>query len=189
MGLPVAALNHLLAQNAWARERLSPFAGRCFALDAFPLPRLVFTVTAEGGVTQPGGQLPDVTLSATPDALLRFLLLTPRDRGLVRIHGDHALGEVLLEVLPALDWEVEEDLSRLFGDVIGHRLAQFGRAFWQWRAGSALSLAGALAEYLSEERPLLTSRGRFARFAADVAETAAAVDRLEARIGRLAGRR
>ncbi len=182
------ALNHLLRQNPWARERLAPFVGRAFALDAFPLPRLVFTVTAEGDVTDPRGQMPDAILSATPDALLRFLLLEPHDPGLIRIHGDHRFGSVLAEVLPALEWEAEEDLARIFGDVIGHRLAGFARAGWQWRAQAVTSLAGALAEYLTEERPLLAKRAQLEDFSAQVAAVAAAVDRLEARIARLTER-
>lgn len=189
MNLAVAALDHLLAQNPWARDRLAPFAGRCFSLDPFPLPRLSATITADGRVVDPRGQMPDAILAASPDALLRFLLLEPHDPSLIRIHGDHALGEVLREVLPRLEWEAEEDLSRLFGDVLGHRLAAFGRAWWRWRTQSVLSLAQALGEYLTEEKPLLAKRADLERFAREVAETAAAVDALAARAEGLKHRR
>jgi ubiquinone biosynthesis protein UbiJ len=185
MALPVSALNHLLAQNPWARERLAPFAGRVFGLDAFPLPRLNFAIAPDGSVTEPRGQMPDTVLSATPDALLRFLLIEPHERYLVRIHGDHALGEVLMDVLPRLEWEAEEDLSRLFGDVLGYRLARFGRDLLRWQQESVLSAARAAAEYLTEEKPLLVNRGQLGRLAQEVAETAAAVDSLEQRIDRL----
>lgn len=188
MQLAVSALNHVLAQNPGARERLAAFAGMAFALDGFPLPRLAFTIAEDGSVTDPRGQAPDAVLSATPDALLRFLLVRPRDRSLIRIHGHHAFGEAVTEVLMGLEWEAEEDLSRLFGDVLGHRLAAFGRAFWGWRMQSAQSLASALVEFLTEERPLLAKRADLERFAAEAAELAAAVERLEARIARLGGR-
>ncbi|MEO1766330.1 ubiquinone biosynthesis accessory factor UbiJ [Thiobacter aerophilum] len=188
MQLAVSLLNHVLAQNPGARERLASFSGLCFALDGFPLPRFAFTITEDGSLAAPRGQAPDAVLSASPDALLAYLLVQPRDRSLIRIHGYHAFGEAVAEVLSGLEWEAEEDLARLFGDVLGHRLAAFGRAWWDWRLKSAQSLARALAEFLTEERPWLAKRADIERFAAEVASLAASVEQLEARIARLGGR-
>ena len=50
-GVFPAALNHLLAGEAWAHARLKPFAGQTVRLEAPPLPALDLTITAEGGFT------------------------------------------------------------------------------------------------------------------------------------------
>jgi len=183
-----AALNHLLSQNPSARKRLAPFAGLCFAVDPFPLPRLAFIVTPEGGVAEPGGQAPDAVLAATPDALLRYLLVSPHDLSAIRIHGYHPFGEVVAQVLAGLEWDAEEDLSHFFGDVLAHRLVAFGRAWWRWRLDSVLRLGEALTEYLTEEQPILAKGADLARFRAEVEALAARLEALESRIAHLPGR-
>ncbi len=43
-----AALNHLLAAEPWARERLAPHAGKLLELRSPPLPALRFAVQDDG---------------------------------------------------------------------------------------------------------------------------------------------
>jgi ubiquinone biosynthesis protein UbiJ len=190
MFLAAATLNHVLAQNDWAMQRLAPLAGKTFAVQAFPLPTLRFTIRPEGSLRDAA---PDVvveaTLSATPDSLLRYFTVEPRDPALIHISGDAAFGEEIGHVLAHISWEAEEDLSRIFGDVIAHRLAGFARGWWEWRKDGVLSLATAATEYFTEERPLIAKRAHIEAFAREVNEVQAAVARLEARIARLSDRR
>ena len=51
----VLALNRLLEAEAWARERLAPFAGETVELRAPPLPALRFAIV-EGGRLAPGAR-------------------------------------------------------------------------------------------------------------------------------------
>lgn len=186
MLLAAATLNHVLAQNAWAVQRLAPLAGKTFAVQAAPLPSLAFTIQSDGLLKDAASDAaPDTTLSATPDALLRYFTVEPRDPSLIRIEGDTQLGEEIGHVLAHIDWEAEEDLSRIFGDVIAHRLAGFARGWWEWRRDSVLSLATAATEYFTEERPLIAKKSRIEQFAHEVSEVRDAVDQLEARIARL----
>src|SRR2546430_11066708 len=41
----------------------------------------------------------------------------------------------------SLIWDFEEDLSRVFGDVVAHRLASGGKAVAAWQRDAALRLA------------------------------------------------
>lgn len=186
MFLAAATLNHVLAQNAWAMQRLAPLAGKTFAVQAFPLPTLSFTIQPEGSLRDaaPDAEA-EATLSATPDALLRYFTVEPRDPRLIHIHGDAAFGEEIGHVLAHISWEAEEDLSRVFGDVIAHRLAGFARGWWEWRRDSVLSLATAATEYFTEERPLIAKRIHIEAFAREVGATRDAVDALEKRIDKL----
>jgi len=186
MFLAAAPLNHVLAQNAWAVQRLAPLAGKTFAVQAAPLPTLSFTIQPDGLLKSAlPGTLPDATLSATPDALLRYFTVEPHDPALIRISGDQELGTEIGHVLAHLSWEAEEDLSRIFGDVLAHRLAGFARGWFDWRKQSLLNLATAGSEYFTEERPLIASHNRIAQFAQDVDALRAAVDQLEQRIQKL----
>jgi ubiquinone biosynthesis protein UbiJ len=179
-------LNHVLAQNPWAMQRLAPLAGKTFAVQAAPLPPLAFTIQPEGDVKDAmPDAVPAATLSATPDALLRYFTVEPRDPNLVRITGDTPFGEEIGHVLAHITWEAEEDLSRVFGDVIAHRLAGLARGWWEWRKQSVLSLATAATEYFTEEHPLIAKRAHIEQFAHAVSEVQQAVERLEARVARL----
>ena len=104
------------------------------------------------------------------------------------IEGDTEFASALSRVAANMRWDVEEDLSRVFGDIAAHRLAAAGRAAAAWPKQAANSLATGLAEYLTEEKHLLVTPLRAAEFIREVDELRDAVDRLDKRIERLQGR-
>jgi len=70
LGWPFSfALNHLLAAEPWARERLAPFAGETIELRGPPFPALRFVILP-GGTLEAGGADPALTITLTPEALL-----------------------------------------------------------------------------------------------------------------------
>ena len=179
-----AAFNHVLAQNAWAQAKLAPFAGMLFQL-RLPPAVLNFSLDASGLVRQATGGTPDATLVATPTGFLRYLAVEPRDPNLIVIEGDAEFGAALREILSQLTWEAEEDLSRLFGDVLAHRIAGFAKNWFTWREQSFKNLALGASEYFTEEQPLLAKPRQVAQFAQEVAAVESAVDSLEKRIQKL----
>lgn len=189
MLLAAASLNHVLAQNAWALQRLIPLSGKTFAVHVAPLPTLRFTLLPDGYVADAEPEaFVEASLSATPDALLRYFAVQPRDPSLIQIGGDTQLGAEIGHILAHITWEAEEDLSRLFGDILAHRMAGLGRDLWQWRKQSALNLATAASEYFTEERPLIAKRSHIEQFAQEVSLVRAATDSLEIRIENLLNR-
>ena len=88
-----------------------------------------------------------------------------------------------------LTWDFEEDLSRVFGDIISHRLASSGRALAAWQRDAALRLAESLAEYWTEERPLLARPADLENFCRGVDALRDDVARLEKRIEHLSASR
>jgi len=190
MLLAAATLNHVLAQNPWALQRLTPLAGKTFAIHAAPLPTLSFTIQPEGTLknASPGASA-EATLSATPDALLRYFTVEPHDPTLIHMTGDTQLGAEIGHILAHISWEAEEDLSRLFGDVIAHRLAGFTRGWFDWRKQSVLNLATAASEYFTEERPLIAKHSHIEQFAQEVDAMREATDQLEVRIQKLVNHR
>src|SRR5262249_5699150 len=82
----VALLNHLLVREAWARDKLAPFAGRVARVEAFPF--VVLLGVASGGRFEVGTGEPSVTI-AVDGAQLPALLFDPQAilRN-VRLSGD-----------------------------------------------------------------------------------------------------
>lgn len=179
----VLALNRLLEAEAWARERLAPFAGETVELRAPPLPALRFAIV-EGGRLAPGTAA-SLTLTLTPESLPALARGEEHFMRAVGIDGNAALAREVLYLVRHLRWDTEEDLSRLIGDAAAHRAVALARDFAAWQLDAGRRLAASLMEYAQEEGRLLAPRAGYAAFAAGVAELRDALERLEQRIGRL----
>jgi len=185
--VPLAALNHLLAQAGWARQKLRPFSGRRAAIVVATL-RLDFVVAADG-LLQPASETPaEVVLRLPVDAPLRLPQGSEALFAAAHVEGPADFASALGFVFQHLEWDYEEDLARLFGDIIAHRLAGGLRSLLRWQREAAQRLVGNVAEYLTEERPLLLARAEFDRFGAELAAFDHRLRQAEARFARLSGR-
>jgi ubiquinone biosynthesis protein UbiJ len=184
----VAGLNHLLAQQPWAAERLSTFAGQSVQFRCRPFPDLRIRIL-EGGLLDQAkaGDAGNLIVTLKPAALP---LLLARDETVlkqVEIEGSADLASTVQYLFRHLVWDAEEDLSSLLGDVVAHRLASEGRAFAAWQRDAATRLAQNFAEYWTEEQPLLARPSDVEQFCRDVDAFRDDVARLEKRIERLEG--
>jgi ubiquinone biosynthesis protein UbiJ len=184
----IGFLSMLVEREAWARERLAPFAGKYARVRLVPLPDLVIEVL-EAGYIGPGHAAAEaaVTLTISP-AVVPLLFVRPdaamRD---VRIEGDTELARAIEFLFRNLRWDVEEDLSRIVGDVAAHRMAGAARSLGAWQREAAERLGENVAEYLKEEAGLLVYPYEVEQFGREVEALRDAVERLEKRVERVAG--
>jgi ubiquinone biosynthesis protein UbiJ len=180
--LAVPAINRLLRASTWALEKLRPHAGRTVRLECAPA-ELVFTITAAGEVAAAASSAtPDATISVTPGVLLRLAARDESAWNAAQVSGDVELAAAIDSVCRNLEWDYEEDLSRLFGDVAAHRMAQGLRELDRWGRATALNLAEAFAEYATHEQPTLALRRAVEAFNRDVDEVRDHAARLEKRL-------
>jgi ubiquinone biosynthesis protein UbiJ len=177
-------LNRLLAAEPWARQRLSLFAGEALELRAPPLPTLRLSIV-EGGMVEAGGGEPTLVMTAKPELLAALGRGEEHALRAVVVEGNAKLAAEVLVLARHLRWDAEEDLARVIGDVAAHRIAQAGRAFAAWHLDAAARLAGALADYATDEKQLLARRAELERLADSVARLRDAIARLDKRIARL----
>ena len=175
-------LNHLLAQSQWARESLAPHAGKVALFELLPL-RIALVVSPDAMLlTAPEGATPATTLRLTPASLLLIVAQGEKAWRNASVEGDTDFASALSRIASNMRWDFEEDLSRVFGDIAAHRMAEIGRSAAAWPKRAATDLAGSAAEYLTEEKHLLVTPLRAAQFVRDVDEVRDAVERLEKRI-------
>jgi len=183
-----APLNHLLRANTWARAALQPHAGKVACFRCLPfVTRLAVTDSGEV-VPAAAGTVPDLTLTLTPGLMLRA---AARDETVwrdVAVDGDTALGNVVHRLWRDLQWDAEEDLARVFGDITAHRMAESGRSLQRWAQSGGDSLARSFAEYWTEEQPLIAAKSDVLQFNADVDRLRDDLARLEKRISGLNSR-
>ena len=173
-----AFINHLLRGAGWARDELARFAGRTARFEIAPF-ALSLTVLETGEVVPAeAGADPAATVRLTPGLMLR---LSARDESAwreVEIAGDTEFAAAIHHLARNLRWDVEEDLSRVFGDIAAHRMTETGRTFRRWGEQALENTGRSFAEYWTEEQPLIAS-------ARDLEEFNRAVDRLRDDAARL----
>lgn len=178
------AFNHLLAAAPWAREKLVPFAGRRASLVLGPLP-VDFRIAPDGTFESLGTGSPavEIVLPATaPLALLEGRAALMRG---AHITGAADFAEALGFVLRNLDWDAEEDLSRVVGDIAAHRIVKTAAGFAAAQADTARRLAGNVGEYLRYEQPVGVDKRALAAFAGEVGALRQEADALERRLAAL----
>lgn len=190
--LAVTALNALLKREAWARERLIRHAGKTARL-AVGRFSTSLTFTSEG-YAQPADAaiVPDVTVTLNADKLTLGGLLAMRASkdgsaimDITHISGDAGLAQVVGELARHLRWDVEDELAQRIGDIPAARLTQGVRTLAQNMHATGLNLATNMAEYLAYERHVLLARPVFNDHVRALADTAAELDALTARVNRL----
>jgi len=183
--LTAAALNHLLRQNPWAAERLRPFAGKTIRLQVPPL-QTTLTLDGAGECMAATPDTPiDAEILVPASAALRLLADPSSAMTLATLQGDMELATTFGKVLQQIRWDIEEDLSRVVGDIPAHQLTQTGARVRQELSRQALSLAGMFAEYWLEEEPLIAKRVHLERFSSAIDALRDDAERLEKRLEKL----
>ena len=184
----LAALNHLLQQQPWAAERLKAFAGQGVEFRCPPFPDLRLRITGAGFLDRAQAEAASALVVKLSPGTVPFLLARDENaRKQVAIEGSADLASTVDYLFRNLTWDFEEDLSRVFGDVVAHRLASGGRAFAAWQREAVMRLAENLAEYWTEEQPLLARPADVEDFCRNVDTLRDDVARLEKRVERLSG--
>ena len=180
-----APVNHVLRGESWALERLAPFAGRTARVEVLPF-SASFTVRESGEIAPAApAAVADLRLRLTPAAAARILAGDEAAYDQVVVEGDGEFAQAIRFVVRNARWDAEEDLSRVFGDTIAHRIVGAGRAALQLQARAATSLARNVGEYWLEEQPLIARRADVAHWVREVDLLRDDIERLAQRIERL----
>jgi ubiquinone biosynthesis accessory factor UbiJ len=181
-----AALNHVLRTEPWARERLAPFSGETIELRAGALPPLRLGIEKDGTVRE-GTAGDPVALTIALKSGAPAALLKGEDHLLraVEVTGNAKLAEAVMALVRHLRWDYEEDLSRVFGDVLAHRIGGGLRSLAAWLPDAGQRVTESFAAYATDEARFLVGRAEHEAFAAEVARLRDAVERLGERLRRL----
>lgn len=137
------------------------------------------------------------TSDAEPDVVITGSLLTLarmagqpgegaiRD-GSLEMTGSAETAQAFQRLLAFAKPDVEEELSGIIGDVAAHRLGEIARGIGRWGREMRSTMRDNIREYLQEESRSLPSRYEVERFAEGVDALRDDVDRLAARVDKLA---
>jgi ubiquinone biosynthesis protein UbiJ len=186
----LSALNHVLRQQSWARDRLRAHAGRSVRVVVeSPLgPVSAGARIAEDGTLEIAAvDAPTVTLTLTPSADALFGLLRDGPRGLtgaLKVDGDVMVAAAVGEVAQHLRWDVEEDLSRVFGDRVAHRMGETVRDGVRQADDLRERAETGVRDFLVREDRQLVGRDEMRTLTDVLRELEAGIGRLESKLGR-----
>ncbi|WP_288379324.1 SCP2 domain-containing protein [uncultured Massilia sp.] len=181
----VATINHLLAQEAWARDALKRHAGKEACIDTGHL-QLRLRVARDGMLEAGSGQGPaNVTIHMKLTDLPLIAANRERAMSYVKIEGDAEFANAISALSKDLRWDAEHDLERVVGPLGARRIAEGGRSLAGGVLNGGRRLAENVAEFLLEEQPVLVRPAQVQGFAADVVRLRDDVERASKRIAKL----
>ena len=183
--LSVATINHLLAQEAWARDTLRRHAGKIACIDTGHL-RLCMRVARDGMLeTAADGDVPNVTIHVKLSDLPLILQNSERAFSYVRIDGDAEFANTISQLSKGLRWDAESDLERFVGPIAAARLVGGARGAVGSAGSAGRRLAENVAEFLLEERRVLVRPNHVEGFGDEINRLRDDVERSAKRIARL----
>lgn len=187
-----AALNRYIALDPEGAARLVPLHGRLIAIELAGFGTRLTLIPGPNGLQVFGAYEgePDCLLRGSPLALARMGLAERKEDqlfgGEVQVAGDTRLAQEFGAFIAGLDVDWEEQFSRLVGDPIAHQVGSGLRSVGDWGRKSSDTLTQDLKEYLQEEGRLVPTAYEVQGFLDRVDTLRDDVERLEARIERLA---
>lgn len=186
------ALNRALQLDPAARRKLAALQGQVFHL-CCTNPEIDFYLSPEPDRIRLMGYWDSaVTTAITGQASDFAELASATDptaaliNGNLVLEGDSAGLIELQKILSGLDMDWEAPLVRAFGDIAGHQLAQGLRGLFSWGRQASSSFNRQLEEFIVEEARLTPSRPEVEDFCQDLEDLKLRVDRLTARMKKLA---
>jgi len=185
MAPAAAAINHLLAQEAWARDALAMHAGKEACIDASTI-TLRLRVTADGMVeTSSSEDNANVTIRVKLTDLPLIAQNRERAFSYVKIEGDAEFANTISQLSKGLRWEAEHDLERFLGPIAANRLVEGAKGVFDAAMAGQQKVAENVAEYFLEEKPVLIRPVMVEEFASEVSRLRDDVERTAKRIAKL----
>lgn len=207
IGAFIRGFNHVLTQHAWARRELTEHAGRLLAVRLHsPLGEFTAKVAIDGDgrLVNPAVASPvDAADKAEPiiepapavtvrvpiePALLLSLLRDGQQAAMRQVHveGEAGLAATIGRLAPHLRWDIEDDLSRMVGDVAARRITATARAVLGGLRDLRTRVESHAVSHWVYEDPQLVARAQFDEFMRGLRDLRDGLARAEQRLDRLA---
>ena len=177
----------MLAQETWASDLLQKQKNKTIKL-VLPVVEMSLVINDQGlfALADQSPIEPNVTLTIGPDVFNAYIA-GGKDAAVkhVKVSGDVDLAQAVSTLAGQLRWEAEEDLSKLVGDPMAHRIMQAAKQSKQFGQNVLQDVGSSVLEYLIHEKPTLVKREELVRHKDEIRRLRDDVERIEKRIERL----
>lgn len=195
----LAAIESVLNRSIGGSQQAQAAARRLdrssVQVDIEGIARIRASICANSLALASGGELDaDAVIAGSPFALLSFIAagggravaaVPDRGRSPVRISGDAEVAGGYRELFALARPDLEEELSRLIGDLPARRFSLGVQGIVTWARKLGRTAGENIAEYLQEESRDLAGRYEVEEFVQGVDRLRDTAERVEARLARL----
>ncbi len=175
-------LQHITSQNNWSKLYLMSYAGKILQLEiAFIKSNLL--ILEDGSLAIAGDtSKPDVTILISPSLALRLIAKDESAKMQIKVEGDTHLATEVSKVLQQMHWDIEEDISKVIGDIPANKLANTSGQIAHEIKKQSINIAEMLAEYWQEENLILAKERHVTTFNNEVDNLRSDIERLQKRL-------
>ncbi|HEC73743.1 MAG TPA: hypothetical protein ENI26_05130 [Methylophaga aminisulfidivorans] len=182
------ALNAALKQDTSTAKRLMSFEQRKIVVTAEDWQQSLTIRFEQSRIKLGKDDTDDADLLIRGKAIDLLSLVKQPEKlfsGAIHIHGNVGFAKQLQDVVEGFEFDWEQQLANLTGDVLAQPLSYGIKQGLAWLSSTRQSLSMSMSEYLREEAHYLPHQLEVNDFLQDVDKVRADVDRLEARLKRL----
>jgi ubiquinone biosynthesis protein UbiJ len=170
-----------------------PFAGKVVQFD-FVLAKANLLILENGSLALAGDSesqthAPEARIYAPFSLVLRTIAGDKHAKSQFKIDGDAQFAAAIGKVLQHMRWDVEEDLSKIVGDIAANKTATAAKNVFAEAKKQTMNAAEMLVEFWQEEKPILAKKRHVVQFNADVDTLRGDVARFEKRLEKLTKKR
>ena len=181
----IATINHLLAQEPWARQQLAVHAGKLACIDTGAV-ALRLRVDSAGMLAAAPADMPaNVTIRVKLSDMPLILQNRERAFSYVKIEGDAEFANAISQLSKGLRWEAEHDLEKVVGPMLATRLVAGAKDAAAFVRTGQQKLAENVAEYFLDEQSMLIRPSTLQEYSTGVTRVRDDVERLAKRLARL----
>ena len=182
-------LQHITSQNQWSKPHLALFSGKTICFD-FVLAKANIIILEDGSLAIAGDSegetaSPEASIHLPPSLALRILAGDEAAKMQFKVEGDTHLATEFSKVLQNMRWDMEEDLSKITGDIAANKIASATKNIFGEAKQQTIDAAEMLSEYWQEEKNILAKKRYVESFNANVDALVSDVARFEKRLEKL----
>jgi len=175
--------NHLFQQNEWLKKDLIKHRLKSILFNVGPIHYAL--IVNDSGLPEYRDRIDKYDAEIKLSISSAIELMRGNKKADIEIKGDIEFATVMSNLLRDVEWDYEDDLSEIIGDIPAYHLVKFGKKVVTTTKETSFNIADTFKEYWLEEKPLIAKKRLVEQFNNEVDRLRFDVDRLELRLKKL----
>ncbi len=175
--------NHLFQQNEWLKKDLAKHKLKSILFNVGPFHFAL--IINDSGLPECIDQINTYDAEIKLSISSAIELMRGNKKAYIEIKGDIDFASAMSSLLKDVEWDYEDDLSEIIGDIPAYHLVKLGRKAATATKETSFNIADTFKEYWLEEKPLIAKKRLVEQFNNEVDRLRFDVDRLELRLKKL----
>ncbi|MEY3933348.1 MAG: hypothetical protein RL426_994 [Pseudomonadota bacterium] len=175
--------NHLFQQNEWLKKGLTKHRSKSILFNVGPIHYAL--IINESGLPEYRDQIDTYDAEIKLSISSAIELIRGNKKAYIEIKGDIEFATLMSNLLRDVEWDYEDDLSEMIGDIPAYHLVKLAKKVVTSTKETSFNIADTFKEYWLEEKPMIAKKRVVEQFNNEVDRLRFDVDRLELRLKKL----